>query len=62
MLNNRGDDKLLAEMTESELDAIVAENTHAIRSRRYTNGAHLRYLQSRVDRCSDELNQRKVGV
>jgi hypothetical protein len=58
MITVAGTDKALSEMTEGELAAIIANCTHTIKRRRYTNEAHLSYLQARVDACRLERVER----
>lgn len=55
MITVAGTDKSLADMTESELSAIIADHTHRIRLRRYANHAHLHYLEDRVAACRLEI-------
>lgn len=55
MITVAGTDKGIAEMTDNELSAIIADCTHTIKRRRYSNPAHLSYLQSRVDACRLEM-------
>lgn len=59
MITVAGTDKALSEMTEDELSAIIANSTHIIKRRRYSNEAHLSYLQSRVEACRVEMAERK---
>lgn len=59
MITVAGADKALSEMTDDELAVIIAACTHTIKRRRYTNSAHLSYLQSRVDACRLEMAGRQ---
>ena len=59
MITMVGADKALAEMTDDELSAIIATATHTIRRHRYSNRAHLSYLQSRVESCKSEMAARR---
>lgn len=55
MITVAGTDKALSDMSDSELSAIVATNTHTIRRRRWVNTSHLDYLRSRMAECRAEL-------
>lgn len=55
MITVAGTDKGIAEMTDDELSAIIANCTHTIKRRRYSNPAHLTYLQTRVEACRLEM-------
>lgn len=55
MITVTGTDKVVAEMSDDELSAIIANCTHTIKRRRYSNRAHLSYLLSRVDACRLEM-------
>lgn len=59
MITVAGTDKSIAAMTDNELSAIIAHCTHTIKRRRYSNAAHLSYLQSRVDDCRLEIAARR---
>lgn len=58
MITVAGTDKDLADMTDAELSAIIANHTHKIRTHRYVNEAHLNYLQSRLAACQSEIAHR----
>lgn len=58
MITVAGTDKDLADMTESELSAIIANHTYKIRAHRYVNDAHFNYLQARVEACRSEIAHR----
>jgi hypothetical protein len=51
MITVTGTDKALAEMSDVELSAIIADHNHIIRRRRYVNKAHLSYLEARLHEC-----------
>lgn len=55
MITVAGTDKALSDMSESELSAIVASDTHTIRRRRWVNTSHLDYLCCRMAQCRAEL-------
>lgn len=59
MITVAGTDKALSEMTEDELAVIVANCTHTLKRRRYSNEAHRHYLESRVEACRQEMTGRK---
>lgn len=59
MITVAGTDKRVDEMTDDELSAIIARHTHLIRRRRYSNAAHLNYLQGRVAACQAEMAGRR---
>lgn len=59
MITVAGTDKDVADMTEPELSAIIANHIYKIRSHRYVNEAHLNYLQSRVEACQSEIAHRR---
>lgn len=53
-------DKDLNDMTDGELSAIVAECRHTLRSRRYTNSSHYRYLMNRLNQALSERDGRSL--
>lgn len=59
MITVAGTDKALAEMTDGELAAIIANCNHVIKRRRYSNEAHLNYLQARLSACRLEVAGRR---
>jgi hypothetical protein len=59
MITVAGTDKPLSEMTNDELSIIIADCTHTINRRRFSNKAHLHYLQARVESCRLELAIRR---
>jgi hypothetical protein len=54
MITIAGADKDLAEMSDLELSAIIADHSHTISRRRYVNGAHRSYLEARLQECKSE--------
>jgi hypothetical protein len=58
MLTTTEVDKSPSDMTDGELTAIVAECRHALRTRRYANGSHYRYLKARLDMALAERSRR----
>lgn len=59
MITVAGTDKALPEMTDGELTAIIANCSHVIKRRRYSNEAHLNYLQARLNACRLEMAGRR---
>lgn len=55
MITVSGTTKALSEMSNDELTVIIANHSHLIRSGRYVNDAHLKYLQDRLEECRLEL-------
>lgn len=62
MITVAGTEKALAEMSDVELSAIIADHNHTIRQRRYVNGAHLSYLQRRLQECRMEQTDRQCAL
>lgn len=59
MITVAGTDKSVGEMTDNELSVMIARCTHLINRRRYSNRAHLSYLQARIETCRLELALRQ---